>query len=148
MLCCKEFFHVHNPVATCLLFRTESQGVWWGGVGCFTQCPALLYISCCTPQWFLTFANASWRHSSPFTLQLLVFCVSFTDSYFHFPCIEPFSPSFLPPCSILPSKLVHIPALLVQPVPGTLSNSQPVLISSLSPHLTRILDSINSFPFS
>lgn len=79
-------------------------------------------------------------------LQLLVFCVFFTGYWFQFPRIETFSP-FLPPCSILPSKLVPILAFCVQPVPGTLSNSQPVPVSLLTSHLTRILDSVDSFPF-
>lgn len=79
-------------------------------------------------------------------LQLLVFCVFFPGYWFRFPRVETFSP-FLPPCSILPSKLVPILAFCVQPVPGTLSNSQPVPVSLLTSHLTRILDSVDSFPF-
>lgn len=55
----------------------------------------------------------------PFALQL-VFCVSLTGSELQFIHTKPFSHSSLPLCSIPPSKLVHSPALLVQPVPGHL----------------------------
>lgn len=43
-------------------------------------------------------------------------------------------PPFLPPCSILPSKLVRVPALCMQRVPGTLSSSQPVPVAWLTSH--------------
>lgn len=116
--------------------------------GCFARCPALPYTSCCTPQRFLTnfckcFLKIRFSLYRPAPCLLCSLYRILVSVSLH----RNFSPSFLSPCSILPSKLVHIAAFLVQPVPGTLSNSQPVLMSSLSPHLARILDSIDSFPF-
>lgn len=55
----------------------------------------------------------------PFALQL-VFCISLAESQLQFIHTKCFSHSSLPLCSIPPSKLVHSPALLVQPVPGHL----------------------------
>lgn len=149
ILCCKNF------LCTLRSYLSAAQKPSSLVKGCFTWCPALHYMSCCT--WFLNnFCKCLLKVLFSVFSQLVPIYPLHSSSSSALASQDPSSSSFIQNLFLIPLYLCvqsHLAnwftvlLFLCSQCQGTLSNSQPILISSLSLNLTRTLDFIDSFAF-
>lgn len=146
VLCCKKFFVYALWLPVC--FSEAKKGY-------FTWCPALHYMSCCT--WFPNnFCICLLKVLFSVFSQLVPIYPLHSSSSSALASQNPSSSSFIQNLFLIslylcvqsvPANWFTVLLFLCSQCRGTFSNSQPILISSLSLNLAKTLDFIDSFAF-